>query len=91
MIARVGMVFYWCGLAIASLCEIAAFAISVMFVTDKLAASEAWMSAVFFAVLASFHGSLVERPSTFSPGFEGAIRSAVVPANAGTHTPCRLF
>ena len=42
MLARVGMVFYWCGLAIASLCEIAAFAILVMFVTNKLAASEAW-------------------------------------------------
>ena len=51
MLARVGMVFYWCGLAIASLCEIAAFAILVMFVTNKLAASEAWMSAVFFAVV----------------------------------------
>jgi hypothetical protein len=50
MIARLGMVLYWCGLAIASLCEIAAFAILAMSLTNK-SASEAWMAAVFFAIV----------------------------------------
>jgi hypothetical protein len=54
VIARFGMVLYWCGLTIASLCEIAAFAILVLSITNKLAASEAWMAAVFFAVVGGF-------------------------------------
>jgi hypothetical protein len=51
MIGRLGMVLYWCCLAIASLCEIAAFTILVMSVTNRLSASEAWMAAVSFAVI----------------------------------------
>ena len=51
MIARLGMVFYWCGLAVASLCEIAAFSMLVMLIANKLSASDAWMAVVFFAVL----------------------------------------
>ena len=51
MIARLGMVLYWCGLAIASLCEIAAFAVLVIIMTSKASASEAWMMVVFFAVV----------------------------------------
>ena len=35
MIARLGMVLYWCGLAIASLCEIAAIAVVVIIVTGN--------------------------------------------------------
>jgi hypothetical protein len=50
MIARLGMVLYWCGLAIASLCEIAAIVVLVITVTNKAAASEAWLTVVFFAV-----------------------------------------
>jgi hypothetical protein len=44
-------IFYWCGLAVASLCELVAFAILVMSITNKLSAAEAWMAAVFFAVV----------------------------------------
>jgi hypothetical protein len=50
MITRLGNVLYWCGLAIASLCEIAAIVVVVLIVTNK-AASEAWMAFVFFAVV----------------------------------------
>jgi hypothetical protein len=51
MIARFGMVLYWCGLAIASLCEIAAVVVLVMVITNNHSASEAWMAAAFFAVV----------------------------------------
>jgi hypothetical protein len=54
MIARLGMVLYWSGLAIASLCEIAAFAVLVIIMTSKDAASDAWMAAVFFAMAGCF-------------------------------------
>jgi hypothetical protein len=50
MIARLGMVVHWCGLAIASLCEIAAIAVLVFSITNNQSASEAWMAAVFFAI-----------------------------------------
>jgi hypothetical protein len=50
MIARLGMVLYWCGLAIASLCEIAAIVVFVIMVNNH-AASEAWMAVVFFAIV----------------------------------------
>jgi hypothetical protein len=49
MIARLGMVLYWCGLAIAILCEISTIVVLVIIVNNH-AASEAWMAAVFFAV-----------------------------------------
>jgi hypothetical protein len=51
MIARLGMVLYWCGLAIASLCEIAAIVVLVIIVTNNQSASEAWMATVFFAII----------------------------------------
>jgi len=50
MLARLGRVIYWCGLAIASLCGIAAFTILVAIITNKLSAWDAW-AAVFFAVI----------------------------------------
>jgi hypothetical protein len=54
MMARFGMVLYWCCLTIASMCGIAAFTILAAIVTDKLSDSEAWMAAVFFAVVGGF-------------------------------------
>jgi hypothetical protein len=51
MIARLGMVLYWCGLAIASLCEIAALTMLAMLIANKLPAPEAWMGVVFLAVV----------------------------------------
>ena len=50
MLARLGSVLHLCGLAIASLCGIAAFTILVAIVTNKLSAWDAW-AAVFFAVV----------------------------------------
>jgi hypothetical protein len=50
VIARLGMVFYWCGLAIASLCEIAAITVFLIGYTNH-AASEAWMAMAFFAIV----------------------------------------
>jgi hypothetical protein len=54
MIARLGMVLYWCGLAIASLCEIAAAVVLVMVVTNKNSAAEAWLAVAFFAIVGGF-------------------------------------
>ena len=51
MIARLGMVLYWCGLAIASLCELAALTMLAMLIANKLSAPEAWMGVVFLAVV----------------------------------------
>ena len=51
MIARLGMVLYWMGLGIASLCEIAAIAVFVIVITNNQAASEAWMLAALFAII----------------------------------------
>jgi len=51
MIARLGMVLYWCGLAIASLCEIASIAVVVIIMTGNASASEAWIAALFFAFI----------------------------------------
>ncbi|THD45519.1 MAG: hypothetical protein E8A46_28755 [Bradyrhizobium sp.] len=51
MLGRLGIVLYWCGLAIASLCEIAAFTMLAMLVANKLSAPEAWMGVVFFVVV----------------------------------------
>jgi hypothetical protein len=48
MIARLGNVLYWCGLAIASLCEIAAIAVLLIIITRK-ADPEAWFAVAFFA------------------------------------------
>jgi hypothetical protein len=51
MVARVGMILYWCGLTIASMCAIAAFTILAAILTNKLSDSEAWIAAVFFVVV----------------------------------------
>jgi hypothetical protein len=51
MLARLGMVLYWCGLAIASLCEIAAVIVFVIIITNNHSASEAWMGAIFFVIV----------------------------------------
>jgi hypothetical protein len=48
------MVLYWCGLAVAVLCEIAAVVVLVMVLTNNNSASEAWLAAVFFAVVGGF-------------------------------------
>jgi hypothetical protein len=53
MMARFGKVLYWCGLAIAFICWIAALTISVAIVTDKLSDSGAWMAVVFFVAVGS--------------------------------------
>lgn len=50
MIARLGMVIYWCGLGAASLCAIGAIIVLVMTITNNQSAPEAWMSVVFFAI-----------------------------------------
>jgi hypothetical protein len=49
MIARLGNVLYWCGLAIASLCEIAAIVVLLIIITRK-ADPEAWFAVALFAV-----------------------------------------
>jgi hypothetical protein len=54
MIGRLGMVLYWCGLVIALLCEIAALTILAAIITNKLSDSEAWIAAMFFAVVGGF-------------------------------------
>jgi hypothetical protein len=51
MVARFGMILYWCGLTIASMCAIAAFTILTAILTNKLSDSEAWIAAVFFVVV----------------------------------------
>ena len=51
MIARFGMLLYWCGLAIASLSEIAAIVVLVISITNNHPPADAWMAAVFFAVV----------------------------------------
>jgi hypothetical protein len=55
MMARFGMVLYWCGLAIASMCGIAAVTILAAIATNKIIPdSENWMAAAFFAVVGGF-------------------------------------
>jgi hypothetical protein len=51
MIARLRMILYRCGLAIALMSGIAALTILVAIVTNKLPDSEAWMAVVFFAAV----------------------------------------
>ena len=52
MIARLGMVLYWCGVAVASLCEIAALALGILIFTvpQNGSAPDAWLGAAFLAV-----------------------------------------
>ena len=51
MLARFGMVFYWCSLAIAFVCWIAALIILIAIITGKLSDSGVWMAAIFFAAV----------------------------------------
>jgi hypothetical protein len=48
MMARFGAILYWCSLATAFMCGIAALTILAAIVTNKLS-GEAWMAVVFFA------------------------------------------
>ena len=48
---RFGTVFYWCGLAIAFACSIAATIISMAIIKGMTSGSEAWMAAVFFVAV----------------------------------------
>ena len=51
MLARFGMFFYWCGLAIAFLCSTAALIVLMAIITGKLSDSDAWTAVVFFAAV----------------------------------------
>jgi len=51
MLARFGTVFYWCGLAIAFACSIAATIILMAIIRGKLSGSEVWMAAEFFVAV----------------------------------------
>jgi hypothetical protein len=51
MQARFGTVFYWCSLAIAFACSIAATIILMAIINGKPSGSEAWMAAVFFVAV----------------------------------------
>jgi hypothetical protein len=51
MLARIGTVFYWCGLAIAFACFIAATTILMAIIQSKLSGSEVWMTAEFFMAI----------------------------------------
>jgi hypothetical protein len=50
MIARFGIVLYWCGLAVASLCEISAIVVFVIIATNNHPASDAWVAAALFTI-----------------------------------------
>jgi hypothetical protein len=54
MIARLRMVLYRCGMAIALICGIAALTILAAIFTNKLPDSQAWMAVVFFAAVGGF-------------------------------------
>jgi len=51
MLTRFGMIFYWCSLAIAFACWIAAIIILMAIIMGKLSGSEVWMSAIFFSAV----------------------------------------
>jgi hypothetical protein len=48
MLARFGTVLYWCSLAIAFACSIAATIILMAIIRGKLSGYEVWMAAEFF-------------------------------------------
>ena len=54
MLARFGTVIYWCSLAIAFVCWIAALIILMAVSTGRLSDSGVWMAAVFFASVGVF-------------------------------------
>jgi hypothetical protein len=49
MIVRLGEVLYWCGLVVASL--IAAIGVLALVITKGSVAADAWVAAVFFAIV----------------------------------------
>src|SRR6516164_7253335 len=51
MLARFGTVFYWCSLAIAFACSIAATIILMAIIRGNLSGSEVWMAAEFFVAV----------------------------------------
>ena len=51
ILARFGTAFYWCSLAIAFACLIAAIIILMAIIQGKPSGSEAWMAVVFFAAV----------------------------------------
>jgi hypothetical protein len=51
MLARLRTVFYWCSLAIALVCWIAALTILTAIITGKLSDSNAWIAMMFFAAV----------------------------------------
>ena len=51
MLARFGLVFYWCSVAIAFVCWIAALIILIAIITGKLSDPNAWTAVVFFAAV----------------------------------------
>jgi ABC-type uncharacterized transport system permease subunit len=50
--ARFGTILYWCGLAIACVCAIAALTILAAILTNKLSDPQAWIGAMFFLAAA---------------------------------------
>jgi len=51
MLGRFGTILYWCSLAIAFACSIAATIILMAIIKGKPSGSEAWMAAEFFAAV----------------------------------------
>ena len=51
MLAPLGTVFYWCSLAIAFICWIAALIILMAITTGKLSDSGVWMAVIFFVAV----------------------------------------
>ena len=51
MLARFGLIFYWCSLAVAFVCWIAALIVLMAIITGKLSDSNPWTAVVFFAAV----------------------------------------
>jgi hypothetical protein len=51
MITFLRTVLYWCSMAIASMCGIAALTITVAIVTNKLPDPQAWTAVMFFTAV----------------------------------------
>ena len=51
MLGRFGTILYWCMLAIALVCWIAALTIFTAIITGKLSDSNAWIAMMFFAAV----------------------------------------
>jgi hypothetical protein len=71
MLAHLGRVLYWSGLAIAFLCGIAAFTILVAIITNKISAWEAW-AVVFFAIVGGLAWLAGRAANTFLLEFDSS-------------------